>query len=169
MSQRPPRYTRPSTLVPYSTLFRSELRHQGRGAVAGGAIQSLVTAGTVTTLAGVHKDLLRYDRAAVDGSYLDMATVRAISARITGMTYAERAAHPCIGPQRADLVIAGRAILSALCSLWPAQRLRVADRRLREGMLYAMIHGVSAPGGRWSSEPDAAVPAVAASARSQEH
>src|SRR3546814_4712593 len=138
-----------------------ELRHQVRSAVAGGAIQMLGTSGTVTTLAGVHKDLLRYDRAAVDGSYLDMATVRAISARITGMTYAERAAHPCIGPQRADLVIAGCAILSALCRLWPAQPLRVADRGLREGMLYAMIHGVSAPHGRWAPEAKAVTKAAA--------
>src|SRR3546814_17751362 len=59
---------------------------------------------TVTTLAGVHKELRRYDRAAVDGSYLDMAIVRAISERIGAMSQAERAAHPCIGPERADLV-----------------------------------------------------------------
>src|SRR3546814_6761102 len=91
------------------------------------------------------KELRRYDRAAVDGSYLDMAIVRAISERIGAMSQAERAAHPCIGPERADLVIAGCAILSALCRLWPAERLRVADRGLREGLLYAMIHGVSAP------------------------
>jgi exopolyphosphatase / guanosine-5'-triphosphate,3'-diphosphate pyrophosphatase len=77
------------------------------------------------------------------------------------MTYGERAAHPCIGPQRADLVIAGCAILSALCRLWPAERLRVADRGLREGMLYAMIHGVSAPRGHWSVEAE---PALAARA-----
>jgi exopolyphosphatase/guanosine-5'-triphosphate,3'-diphosphate pyrophosphatase len=70
------------------------------------------------------------------------------------MSYAQRAAHPCIGPERADLVIAGCAILSALCRLWPAQRLRVADRGLREGMLYAMIHGVQAPEGRWAPEPE---------------
>jgi exopolyphosphatase/guanosine-5'-triphosphate,3'-diphosphate pyrophosphatase len=127
------------------------VRHEVACAVARGAIQMLGTSGTVTTLAGVHKELRRYDRAAVDGSYLDMATVRAISARITAMTFAERAAHPCIGPERADLVIAGCAILSALCRLWPAERLRVADRGLREGMLYAMIHGVSAPEGRWSA------------------
>jgi exopolyphosphatase/guanosine-5'-triphosphate,3'-diphosphate pyrophosphatase len=119
----------------------------------------LGTSGTVTTLAGVHQDLLRYDRAAVDGSYLEMATVQAISARIAAMSYAERAAHPCIGRERADLVIAGCAILSALCRLWPAERLRVADRGLREGMLYAMIHGVSAPRGRWSPEAEAAAPA----------
>jgi exopolyphosphatase/guanosine-5'-triphosphate,3'-diphosphate pyrophosphatase len=131
-----------------------EARHEVSRAVARGAVQMLGTSGTVTTLAGVHKDLLRYDRAAVDGSYLDMATVRAISARIAGMTYGERAAHPCIGPERADLVIAGCAILSALCRLWPAERLRVADRGLREGMLYAMIHGVSAPRGRWSAEAE---------------
>src|SRR3546814_1796301 len=74
------------------------------------------------------KELRRYDRAAVDGSYLDMAIVRAISERIGAMSQAERAAHPCIGPERADLVIAGCAILSALCRLWPAERLRVADR-----------------------------------------
>ncbi|MGF1629493.1 MAG: Ppx/GppA family phosphatase [Kiloniellaceae bacterium] len=131
-----------------------EVRHQVAAAVAQGAIQMLGTSGTVTTLAGVHKDLPRYDRAAVDGSYLDLATVREISARITGMTFAERAAHPCIGPERADLVIAGCAILAALCHLWPAERLRVADRGLREGMLYAMIHGVSAPQGRWSADAE---------------
>src|SRR3546814_15719734 len=68
---------------------------------------------------------------------------------------------PCIGPERADLVIAGCAILSALCRLWPAERLRVADRGLREGMLYAMIHGVSAPHGRWAPEAKAVTKAAA--------
>ena len=140
-----------------------EARYQVSRAVARGAVQMLGTSGTVTTLAGVHQDLLRYDRAAVDGSYLEMATVRAISARIAAMSYAERAAHPCIGRERADLVIAGCAILSALCCLWPAERLRVADRGLREGMLYAMIHGVSAPRGHWSPEAGAGPHGLAAS------
>ena len=132
-----------------------DLRHRVGATVEGGRVQMLGTSGTVTTLAGVHKELPRYDRNAVDGSYLDMATVHDICARITGMSYRERAAHPCIGPERADLVIAGCAILSALCGLWPAQRLRVADRGLREGMLYAMIHGVRAPEGRWATDPGA--------------
>ena len=127
-----------------------DARHQVSASVAGGPVQMLGTSGTVTTLAGVHKDLPRYDRARVDGTYLDMETVRRICGQIVGMSGAERAAHPCIGPQRADLVIAGCAILTALCRLWPAERLRVADRGLREGMLYAMIHGISAPEGRWS-------------------
>src|SRR3546814_7035674 len=94
-----------------------EARHRVRETVARGPVQMLGTSGTVTTLAGVHKELRRYDRAAVDGSYLDMAIVRAISERIGAMSQAERAAHPCIGPERADLVIAGCAILSALCRL----------------------------------------------------
>ncbi len=120
-------------------------------------VQMLGTSGTVTTLAGVHKDLPRYDRARVDGSYLDMTTVRDVCGRITAMSYDERAAHPCIGPERADLVVAGCAILAALCRIWPAERLRVADRGLREGMLYAMIHGVSAPQGRWAVESEAEI------------
>ncbi len=127
-------------------------RYRVTASVEGGRVQMLGTSGTVTTLAGVHKDLPRYDRTAVDGSYLDMATVWDVCGRITEMSYDERAAHPCIGPERADLVVAGCAILAAICRLWPAQRLRVADRGLREGMLYAMIHGVSAPDGRWSGE-----------------
>jgi exopolyphosphatase/guanosine-5'-triphosphate,3'-diphosphate pyrophosphatase len=131
-------------------------RYRVTASVDGGRVQMLGTSGTVTTLAGVHKDLPRYDRAAVDGSYLDMETVWDVCDRITEMSYDERAAHPCIGPERADLVVAGCAILAAICRLWPAQRLRVADRGLREGMLYAMIHGVSAPDGRWSGEPGTA-------------
>ena len=130
-------------------------RHRVSQSVTASGVQMLGTSGTVTTLAGVHQDLPRYDRAAVDGTYLDMATVREMSARIAAMSDAERAGHPCIGPQRADLVVAGCAILAAICRLWPADRLRVADRGLREGMLYAMIHGISAPGGRWAAEPDA--------------
>jgi len=127
-------------------------RHRVSASVADGKVQMLGTSGTVTTLAGVHKELPRYDRAKVDGSYLDLKTVEDVCGRIVGMSYSERAAHPCIGPERADLVIAGCAILSALCRLWPAERLRVADRGLREGMLYAMIHGVNAPEGRWVAD-----------------
>ena len=137
-----------------------DARHQVSASVAGGKVQMLGTSGTVTTLAGVHKELPRYDRARVDGSYLDMETVHDICGRIVGMSYGERSAHPCIGPERADLVIAGCAILSALCRLWPAERLRVADRGLREGMLYAMIHGISAPEGRWT-DLDSGAPGAA--------
>jgi len=104
-----------------------------------GRLQMLGTSGTVTTLAGVHQRLRRYDRARVDGCYLDFPTVRQISRRIASMSYERRVSHPCIGPDRADLVIAGCAILEALCGVWPVGRLRVADRGLREGILFTLM------------------------------
>ncbi|MCB1832608.1 MAG: hypothetical protein KDH19_04070, partial [Geminicoccaceae bacterium] len=50
-----------------------------------------------------------------------------------------RAAHPCIGTGRADLVVAGCAILDAIHSCWPVASLRVADRGVREGILNALM------------------------------
>ncbi len=122
--------------------------HDLGASIAGGEVQMLGTSGTVTTLVGVHFDLPRYDRSFVDGSYLDMETVHRICRRIAAMSYGERAGHACIGAERADLVVAGCAILTALCSFWPAERLRVADRGLREGMLYTMMHGRDRRSGR---------------------
>ena len=74
----------------------------------------LGTSGTVTTLTGVHKRLARYDRDQVDGVHLSLDTVAEVSRRIAAMSYAERVANPCIGHHRADLVIAGCAILDAI-------------------------------------------------------
>ena len=116
-----------------------EAEHRLGELVADGRLQMLGTSGTVTTLAGVHQDLPRYDRSRVDGCYLDFETVRLISCRIAAMSYERRAAHPCIGRDRADLVIAGCAILEAVCGTWPVGRLRVADRGLREGILLNMM------------------------------
>jgi exopolyphosphatase/guanosine-5'-triphosphate,3'-diphosphate pyrophosphatase len=116
-----------------------EAEHKLNKLVAGGQLQMLGTSGTVTTLAGVHQDLPRYNRARVDGCYLDFETVRRISRRIAAMSYERRTAHPCIGRDRADLVIAGCAILEAVCATWPVGRLRVADRGLREGILLTMM------------------------------
>ncbi len=116
-----------------------EAEHKLGKLVADGQLQMLGTSGTVTTLAGVHQELPRYDRARVDGCYLDFETVRRISRRIAAMSYQRRAAHPCIGRDRADLVIAGCAILEAVCGTWPVGRLRVADRGLREGILLSMM------------------------------
>ena len=103
------------------------------GEIAGARVQMLGTSGTVTTLASVFLNLRRYSRMRVDGSYLDFDSIRRISDEIAGLDYAARAAMPCIGPQRADLVVGGVAILDAICRLWPVGRLRVADRGLREG------------------------------------
>lgn len=116
-----------------------ETAQQIGGEIAGARVQMLGTSGTVTTLASVFQNLRRYSRMRVDGSYLDFDAIRRISAEIAGLDYAARAAMPCIGPQRADLVVGGVAILDAICRLWPVGRLRVADRGLREGILNLLI------------------------------
>jgi exopolyphosphatase/guanosine-5'-triphosphate,3'-diphosphate pyrophosphatase len=117
-----------------------EQHHGIRALVAAGACQMIGTSGTVTTLGGLHLGLPRYDRAAVDGITLDFAVLETISRALCRMSLPQRAAEPCIGWQRADLVLAGCAILEAICGMWPVGRLRVADRGLREGLLMDLIH-----------------------------
>ncbi|RIA44000.1 exopolyphosphatase/guanosine-5'-triphosphate,3'-diphosphate pyrophosphatase [Hephaestia caeni] len=99
----------------------------------------LGTSGTVTTLASVHLKLDRYDRSAVDGLIVPAAAMRRISADLSGMSLAERARVACIGHDRADLVVAGCAILEVVLDLWPAERLGVADRGIREGILRRLM------------------------------
>lgn len=99
----------------------------------------LGTSGTVTTLASVHLGLERYDRSQVDGLIAPAAAMRQISQSLSEMSIAERAALPCIGRERADLVVAGCAILEGILDLWPAERLGVADRGIREGILRRLM------------------------------
>jgi exopolyphosphatase/guanosine-5'-triphosphate,3'-diphosphate pyrophosphatase len=102
-------------------------------------IRLLGTSGTVTTLASVHLALPSYDRRAVDGLHVPIGDMQSISAMIAEMSYEERAALPCIGADRADLVVAGCAILEAIIEIWPANNLGIADRGIREGILRAMM------------------------------
>jgi exopolyphosphatase/guanosine-5'-triphosphate,3'-diphosphate pyrophosphatase len=99
----------------------------------------LGTSGTVTTIAGVHLNLKRYDRNRVDGCWMSAEEINAVVERLLAMSYDERVASPCIGAERADLVLAGCAILEAIRRAFPCPRLRVADRGLREGMLVQMM------------------------------
>lgn len=99
----------------------------------------LGTSGTVTTIAGVHLGLARYDRRQVDGIWMQDADVSTVVDRLIGMGYRERAANPCVGNERADLVLAGCAILEAIRRAFPAPRLRIADRGLREGILMQLM------------------------------
>jgi len=108
-------------------------------AVAAGGIHMLGTSGTVTTLAGIHLGLPRYDRRRVDGTWLSGERVAGLISELVAMDYAARVANPCIGRERADLVLAGCAILEAIRRRWPCERLRVADRGLREGVLVEMM------------------------------
>jgi exopolyphosphatase/guanosine-5'-triphosphate,3'-diphosphate pyrophosphatase len=108
-------------------------------AVAEGGMHMLGTSGTVTTLAGIHLGLKRYDRRMVDGVWLSGAEVAGVIDQLVETDYEGRVANPCIGRERADLVIAGCAILEAFHRRWPVERLRVADRGLREGMLVDLM------------------------------
>ncbi|KAB2951916.1 MAG: Ppx/GppA family phosphatase, partial [Rhizobiaceae bacterium] len=118
-------------------------RFEGRGRldhmVAGSRFHLLGTSGTVTTLAGVHLGLERYDRRRVDGLWMDRGSVDGMVERLLGWEFHERVANPCIGADRADLVLAGCAILEAIREVWPSERLRVADRGLREGILSELM------------------------------
>jgi exopolyphosphatase/guanosine-5'-triphosphate,3'-diphosphate pyrophosphatase len=103
------------------------------------ATHLLGTSGTVTTIAGVHLGLKRYDRRRVDGCWMMDAEVTEVMERLLAMSYDERVCNACIGNERADLVLAGCAILEAIRRAFPSGRLRVADRGLREGMLVQMM------------------------------
>ena len=102
-------------------------------------IRLLGTSGTVTTLASVHLALPAYDRRAVDGLHVPIEAMQKISAMIAGMDYGERSSLPCIGNERADLVVAGCAILEAIMEIWPAKNLGIADRGIREGILRSLM------------------------------
>jgi exopolyphosphatase / guanosine-5'-triphosphate,3'-diphosphate pyrophosphatase len=120
-------------LAPFDARF-------GIGARIGeGLVQMLGSSGTVTMLTAIHLELPRYIRARVDGYSLDFPVIVRTTGRLTAMPYAERALHPCIGRERADLVLAGCAVLEAICQLWPVGRLAVADRGIREGILMSLV------------------------------
>ncbi|MEZ5696821.1 MAG: Ppx/GppA phosphatase family protein [Sphingomonadaceae bacterium] len=102
-------------------------------------IRLLGTSGTVTTLASIHLELPQYDRRAVDGLIVQSEAMRHISTRLSHMALEDRQRLPCIGNDRADLVVAGCAILESILDIWPADRLGVADRGIREGILRSLM------------------------------
>lgn len=93
------------------------------------------TSGAITSLAGIHLNLPRYNRDRVDGLWMTRADCEAAAERLKALGPDGRAREACIGPDRADLVLAGAAILEAVQRAWPSNRVRVADRGLREGLL----------------------------------
>jgi len=129
-------------------LEKFEAQHQIRSLLKQRRAHLLGTSGTVTTIAGVFLRLPRYQRNKVDGCWLTGEQIADVTNQLVNMNYQERAANPCIGSERADLVLAGSAILEAIRRQWPCQRLRVADRGLREGILSTLMaeDGVFVPG-----------------------
>ncbi len=111
----------------------------GRLPQGGGFARLLGTSGTVTTLASIHLDLPRYNRQLIDGLIVPTESMRGITQRLSGMTLDERRALPSVGAERADLVVAGCAILEGILDIWPAARLGIADRGIREGILRCLM------------------------------
>jgi exopolyphosphatase/guanosine-5'-triphosphate,3'-diphosphate pyrophosphatase len=110
-----------------------------RPAFTAGRAHIVGTSGAITSLAGIHLGLKRYDRRRVDGLWLSRSDCEATADSLLAVDVRTRALQPCIGPERADLVLAGAAILQAIQELWPCERVRVADRGLREGMLLSLM------------------------------
>jgi exopolyphosphatase/guanosine-5'-triphosphate,3'-diphosphate pyrophosphatase len=114
-------------------------RERLKQAIAAHPMHLIGTSGTVTTLAGLHLGLERYERSKVDGLWMTRQEIDATMSALLGMSYDRRLAHPCIGRDRADLVLPGCAIFEAIRREWPTERVRVADRGLREGILVSLM------------------------------
>lgn len=107
--------------------------------ISKGNVQLLSTSGTVTTLAAIHLDLPRYDRAKIDGISLPVASVRESSSKLLAMRPSERFHHPCVGPERSDFIMSGCAIFEAIARLWPIPHITIADRGVREGIILSFL------------------------------
>ena len=125
-------YARRQIKTPRGAKAMRGLFDEGRGHLVG-------TSGTVTSMAGVHLRLPRYDRSKVDGLWMSGEEALAACARLRNLDIEGRAQEPTIGSDRAELVLAGCAIYEAVAEAWPADRLRVGDRGLREGMLLNLM------------------------------
>lgn len=121
-----------------STLREFDIKYKIQQKISDGIVQVLGTAGTVTTIAGIHLGLTKYNRALVDGLWLDSHVIMKISDKLVRSSFEERASLACVGESRAELVVAGCGVLEAIFKVWPAERIRVADRGVREGLLLAL-------------------------------
>jgi len=128
-------------MVAYVSEHLADFAARTKGQARCDRFHLLGTSGTVTTVAGIHLNLRRYDRRRVDGLWMQDAEIAEAIRRLQAMTYAERSSNGCIGHERADLVLAGCAILDAIRTAFPSERIRIADRGLREGILTQLMAG----------------------------
>ena len=102
-------------------------------------LQLIGASGSVTTIGSAHLGLRRYDRSKVDGLWVPVRSVRRIARELASLNDFTRAQHPSVGAERSKMIVASCAILTAILNYWPSQEIRVADRGLREGLIYAQI------------------------------
>jgi exopolyphosphatase / guanosine-5'-triphosphate,3'-diphosphate pyrophosphatase len=130
------------------TLKTWDAIEQVRAAMSSDAAHMIGTSGTVTCLAGVHLKLDRYRRDKVDGTWLSQEESAAAVQLLRDVGLDGRSKLPTIGEERAGLMLSGCAIVEAVWEAFPAGRLRVADRGLREGLLLSMMYGPKKPKAR---------------------
>ncbi|MFO1104512.1 MAG: Ppx/GppA phosphatase family protein [Amaricoccus sp.] len=106
---------------------------------SGGCFQMIGTSGTVTTVGAAHLGLKRYDRRKVDGMHLSSKAIDEVIGRFLRLGPEGRRSDIGLGRDRSELIMSGAAILQTLLRIWPTDSMRVADRGLREGMLFAMM------------------------------
>lgn len=128
----------------HKILSEFEEKYQITNAIRNQEIQVIGTSGTVTVLGAVHLNLPRYNRSAVDGLSISRQDIERAILKIKRMGDEGRRKHACIGAQKADLTMAGCAIIEALCSFWPIAEITVADRGIREGILLDLMHAQNA-------------------------
>jgi exopolyphosphatase/guanosine-5'-triphosphate,3'-diphosphate pyrophosphatase len=107
-------------------------------------VQMLSTSGTVTTLAAIHLDLPHYDRSKIDGIKLSISDIRGATQALMRMSPSQRAAHPCIGSSRTDFILSGCAIFEAIARTFPIDKITIADRGVREGIIVSLMREVAA-------------------------
>lgn len=106
-------------------------------------VQMLSTSGTVTTLAAIHLDLPHYDRSKIDGIKLSISDIRGATQTLMRMSPSQRAAHPCIGASRTDFILSGCAIFEAIARTFPIDKITIADRGVREGIIVSLMREVA--------------------------
>lgn len=103
-------------------------------------VQMVGCSGTATTIAALKLNLKAYDREVIDGTIIEQKDIEGIKDLLCAMTPSERAAHPCIGSGRSDLVIPGLSIFAGIYDAFPVSEICVADRGVRDGIIAQLTH-----------------------------
>ena len=102
-------------------------------------ISIIGSCGTVTTLCAIHLKLNYYQKSLVDNTLLEIEDLKQTCNFVKRLSSEEKEKHPCIGPQRINLLDNGILILEKILESWPVKRILVSDRGLREGIILDQI------------------------------
>jgi len=95
--------------------------------------------GTITSLAAIHKGLVRYSSDAIQGCMLTKESILHILNRLLALSLDERKSVPGLQPQRADIIIPGTLICHEWMEWMGAREIQVSDRDNLEGYLIKKV------------------------------